>query len=71
MSKEVFTQVLRGAHEWVRQAEEALEKAVAEYGADTRFLIDVPLDDLDPFLTAIRDATAGRARCAVKMPTEN
>jgi len=35
MSKQVFTQVLRGANEWVRQAEEALEKAVAEHGADT------------------------------------
>ncbi len=35
MSKQVFTQVLRGAHEWVRQAEEALEKAVAKHGADT------------------------------------
>ena len=35
MSKEVFTQVIRGAHEWVRQAEEALEEAVAKHGADT------------------------------------
>ncbi len=35
MSKQVFTQVIRGAHEWVRQAEEALEKAVAQHGNDT------------------------------------
>jgi len=32
MSKQVFTQVIRGAHQWVRQAEEALEKAIAEHG---------------------------------------
>ncbi len=35
MSKEVFTQVIRGAHEWVKQAEEALDTAIAEKGADT------------------------------------
>jgi len=35
MSKQVFTQVIRGAHEWVKQAEEALDKAIAEKGADT------------------------------------
>ena len=35
MSKEVFTQVIRGSHEWVRQAEEGLEKAIAEHGEDT------------------------------------
>ncbi len=35
MSKEVFTQVIRGAHEWVKQAEEALDKAIADKGADT------------------------------------
>ncbi len=34
MSKQVFTQVIRGAHEWVKQAEEALEKALAEHGPD-------------------------------------
>ena len=34
MSKQVFTQVIRGAHAWVKQAEEAFQKAVAEYGAD-------------------------------------
>jgi acetyl-CoA synthase len=34
MSKQVFTQVIRGAHQWVKQAEEALEKALAEHGAD-------------------------------------
>ncbi len=34
MSREVFTQVIRGAHEWVRQAEQALEKALADYGPD-------------------------------------
>jgi len=34
MSKQVFTQVIRGAHAWVQQAEEALEKAVGEHGAD-------------------------------------
>jgi len=34
MSKQVFTQVIRGAHEWVKQAEEALSKAVAEHGPD-------------------------------------
>ena len=34
MSKQTFTQVIRGAHEWVRQAEEAFEKALAEHGPD-------------------------------------
>ena len=34
MSKQVFTQVIRGAHAWVKQAEEALEKALAEHGPD-------------------------------------
>ena len=34
MSKQVFTQVIRGSHEWVKQAEEGLEKAIAEYGED-------------------------------------
>jgi len=34
MSKQVFTQVIRGAHEWVRQAEEALDKAIEEYGPE-------------------------------------
>jgi acetyl-CoA synthase len=35
MSKQVFTQVIRGAHQWVKQAEEALEKALAEHAPDT------------------------------------
>lgn len=34
MSKLVFTQVIRGSHRWVEQAEQSLEKAVAEYGAE-------------------------------------
>ncbi len=34
MSKEVFTQVIRGAHEWVAQAERAFDKALAEHGPD-------------------------------------
>ena len=34
MSKETFVQVIRGAHEWVKQAEEGLEKAIAEHGED-------------------------------------
>jgi len=34
MSKDVFTQVIRGAHEWVSQAEAAYEKAIAQHGAD-------------------------------------
>lgn len=34
MSKQVFTQVIRGAQAWVRQAEEALEKALARHGPD-------------------------------------
>jgi len=34
MSKQVFTQVIRGAHHWVRQAEEGLEKALGEHGPD-------------------------------------
>ncbi len=33
MSKQVFTQVIRGAHQWVKQAEEAFERALARYGA--------------------------------------
>jgi acetyl-CoA synthase len=35
MSKHVFTQVIRGAHRWVQEAEEALENALAAHGADT------------------------------------
>jgi acetyl-CoA synthase len=34
MSKQVFTQVIRGAHQWVRQAEEALQQALAAHGPD-------------------------------------
>lgn len=34
MSKQVFTQVIRGAHEWVRKAEQELDKAIAQFGAD-------------------------------------
>ena len=34
MSKRVFTQVIRGAHQWVQQAEQALDKALAKYGPD-------------------------------------
>ncbi len=34
MSKQVFTQVIRGAFEWVKQAEEGLEAALAEHGPD-------------------------------------
>ena len=40
----------------------------AEYGADTRFFVDVPVDDLDSFLVSIRDATAGRATCTAEPP---
>ena len=34
MSREVFTNVIRGAHVWVRQAEEKLQAALAENGPD-------------------------------------
>ncbi len=34
MSKQVFTQVIRGAWQWVRQAEQALEQALEKYGPD-------------------------------------
>ncbi len=34
MSKQTFTQVIRGAHEWVRQAEEKYDAALAEHGPD-------------------------------------
>ena len=34
MSREVFTKVIRGAHAWVRQAEEQLQAAIAEHGPD-------------------------------------
>src|SRR3989304_3391974 len=34
MSKQVFTQVVRGAHQWVKEAEEALAQAIAEYGPE-------------------------------------
>jgi acetyl-CoA synthase len=34
MSRQVFTQVIRGAHEWVRQADQVLAKALAEHGPD-------------------------------------
>jgi acetyl-CoA synthase len=36
MSKQVFTQVIRGAHRWVAQAEEALDRALAEHGPERR-----------------------------------
>src|SRR5574340_1826104 len=32
MSRGVFTKVIRGAHAWVRQAEESLEAAIASHG---------------------------------------
>jgi acetyl-CoA synthase len=35
MSKEVFTKVIRGAHEWVKRAEEELETALDKLGGDT------------------------------------
>ena len=35
MSKQVFTQVIRGAHAWVEQAEKALDEAIAKSGPDT------------------------------------
>ncbi len=34
MSKQVFTKVIRGAHAWVKQAEEALQAALAKHGPD-------------------------------------
>lgn len=34
MSKEVFIRAIRGAHEWVRQAEGALDKAIAQFGPE-------------------------------------
>ena len=34
MSKEVFAKVIRGAHQWVGQAEEALREALAKHDAD-------------------------------------
>jgi acetyl-CoA synthase len=34
MSKLVFTQVIRGAHTWVGQAEEELRQAIAQHGAE-------------------------------------
>lgn len=36
MSKQVFTQVIRGAHQWVKEAEQSLEEALAKYGPDHR-----------------------------------
>ncbi|MEN8152373.1 MAG: YigZ family protein [Planctomycetota bacterium] len=40
----------------------------AEYGEKTRFVVDVPVDDVDGFLREVGDATAGRAACTVEMP---
>ncbi len=34
MSKQVFTQVIRGAHQWVGQAEQAFQQALATYGPE-------------------------------------
>ncbi len=34
MSREVFTQVIRGTHAWVQQAEAEFQAAIAEYGPD-------------------------------------
>ena len=36
MSKQVFISAIRGAHAWVSQAEESLEKAIADLGPDQR-----------------------------------
>jgi uncharacterized YigZ family protein len=43
----------------------------AEYGADTRFTVDVPVHEVDAFLANLRDATSGRATFAVDMPAED
>jgi len=43
----------------------------AEYGAETRFIVDVPVADVDAFLQVIRDATSGRATSSVEWPAED
>jgi uncharacterized YigZ family protein len=43
----------------------------AEYGADTRVCVEVPVNELDTFLAAIRGATADRATCAVERSAED
>ena len=46
--------------------EAGLEPRDAEYGAEVRFVVDVPVDQVASFLRAIADATSGRARCTVE-----
>ncbi len=43
----------------------------AKYGAETSFIVDVPINEVDAFLRVIRDATSDRAECAVEMPVED
>lgn len=43
-----------------------LEPRDAEYGAGARFVVDVPVHELDAFQRAIADATSGRAECNVE-----
>ena len=50
---------------------ERLTPRDAEYGAETRVTVDVPVGDLDAFLAAIRGATAARATCDVELPAED
>ncbi len=43
-----------------------LEPRDAQYGAEARFVVDVPVAQVASFLRAIADATSGRARCTVE-----
>jgi len=43
-----------------------LEPRDAEYGAEARFVVDVPVHEVDSFRQAIADATSGRAVCTVE-----
>lgn len=43
-----------------------LEPRDAEYAAEARFVVDVPVHEVDAFRRAIADATSGRAVCTVE-----
>ena len=43
-----------------------LEPRDAQYDAQARFVVDVPLGDVAAFIQAITDATSGQAMCAVE-----
>ncbi|MCA8953773.1 MAG: YigZ family protein [Planctomycetes bacterium] len=50
---------------------EGQKPRLAEYGEQTRLVIDVPLDRVEPFAQELRDATGGRAAIAIEWPADD